>query len=91
MFFHSEPKGILKLFLSVATNILLGLGKQELNSTSLLITQTHAHVHAFTHTHTHTYTHTNTHTSIRSCKFAFQLKNNEVETTTSTKLWGFET
>ena len=66
MFFHSEPKGILKLFLSVATNILLGLGKQELNSISLLITQTHAHVHAFTHTNTHTHTHTHTHTQTRT-------------------------
>ena len=54
MFFHSEPEGILKLFLSVTTNVLLGLGKQKLNSTSLLITQTNAHVHAFTHIHTHT-------------------------------------
>ena len=64
-FFDSEPKYILKLFLSYTTNILLGLEKPELKTqvpsqTTHMYTCMHSHMHTHTHTHTHTHIHTHT-------------------------------
>ena len=60
-FFDSEPKYILKLFLSYTTNILLGLEKPELKTQVPSQTTQHVHVHALTHAYTHAHAHAHAH------------------------------